>query len=178
MADDRESSGTDARIRAEEARDREAVHRVHAAAFPTPFEADLVDVLRERADPIVSLVAERDGAVVGHVLFTPVTLAGHPDLALMGLAPMAVRPEHQRSGVGSALVRAGLERCVRGGFDGAVVLGHAEYYPRFGFVPASRFGIDSAYDVPDDVFMARELRPGALQGRGGRIAYHAAFGGG
>jgi len=164
------------RVRPEEPRDHAAVHAIHAAAFETAAEARLVDALRARARPIVSLVAERDGAVVGHVLFTPVKLDGHPELALAGLAPLAVAPGVQRTGVGSTLTRAGLEHCRAAGFEAAVVLGHPEYYPRFGFVPASRFGIDSEYPVPDEVFMALELREGALEGRGGRARYHAAFG--
>jgi putative acetyltransferase len=88
---------------------------------------------------------------------------------------MAVMPEHQRKGIGSALVRAGLEHCKRLGFVAVVVLGHAEYYPRFGFSPAARFGIRSEYDVPDDVFMAVELQPAALSGKTGTVKYHAAF---
>jgi putative acetyltransferase len=93
----------------------------------------------------------------------------------MGLAPMAVVPERQRHGIGSALVRAGLDECRRLGAVAVVVLGHAEYYPRFGFVPASRFSLVSEYDVPDDVFMAMELEPAALQGKSGTIKYDAVF---
>jgi len=89
---------------------------------------------------------------------------------------MAVLPTHQRRGIGSALVRQGLERCRRMGCSAVVVLGHPEYYPRFGFVPASRYGISSEYDVPDEVFMAIEIEPGALQGLSGRAAYDDAFG--
>src|SRR6185503_109729 len=117
-------------VRAEEQRDWAAVHAVNVAAFETPEEANLVDALREHARPIASLVAEDDGAIVGHIMFSPVTLAGHPELRIMGLAPMAVVPEHQREGIGSALVRAGLEECRKLGFGAAVVLGHPAYYPR------------------------------------------------
>jgi putative acetyltransferase len=163
-------------IRAEENKDREAVHAVNASAFETPLEANLVDALRAQAEPVVSLVAEDDGAIVGHIMFTPVSLSGHPGLKVMGLAPMAVAPEHQRKGIGSALVRAGLERCRQLDFAAVVVLGHPEYYPRFGFSPSTRFGIGSEYDVPEDVFMATELQPGALSGKAGTVKYHAAFG--
>lgn len=148
---------------------------VNAAAFETSAESNLIDALREQAVPIVSLVADDNGVIVGHIMFSAVTLSGHPDLKVMGLGPMAVMPEHQRKGIGSALVRAGLEHCKRLGFVAVVVLGHAEYYPRFGFSPAARFGIRSEYDVPDDVFMAVELQPAALSGKTGTVKYHAAF---
>jgi putative acetyltransferase len=126
-------------IRAETDADHAAIHAVNAAAFPTAAEADLVDALRQQARPLISLVAEQDGVIVGHILFSPVTLDSQPDLRIMGLAPMAVAPEHQRSGIGSALVRAGLEQCRQLGYQAVVVLGHPEYYPRFGFVPSVRF---------------------------------------
>jgi len=162
-------------IRAEEEDDLAAVRAVNVSAFATPSEANLVDALREEALPVVSLVAERDGAVVGHIMFSQVSLSGHPGVMVMGLGPMAVAPEYQREGVGSELVRAGLEQCKRMGFVAVVVLGHPEYYPRFGFSPSSRFGIDCDYEVPDEVFMAMELQPEALSGKAGRVKYHAVF---
>jgi len=163
-------------VRPESPSDSEPIRRVHEAAFGTKVEADLVDLLRGQAAPIVSLVAEEDGSVVGHILFSPVTLPDHADLTIMGLAPMAVRPDRQRRGVGSTLVTAGLEACRAFDTHAVVVLGHATYYPRFGFVPASRLGIRSEYDVPDEVFMAMELQPRALAGRSGTVRYHPAFG--
>ena len=163
------------RIRAEEPNDWDAVHAVHTSAFETPAEANLVDALRKQAHPIVCLVATDDDTVVGHILFSPVSLSGHPGLNMMGLAPVAVIPNHQRKGIGSALVRAGLEQCKRLGYGAVVVLGHPEYYPRFGFLPSTRFGIGCEYDVPEDVFMVLELQPGFLHGASGIIQYHAAF---
>ena len=162
-------------IRVEEPNDRASVYAVNASAFESSAEADLVDALREQAWPIVSLVAEKNRNVVGHIMFSPVSLSGHPDLKAMGLAPMAVAPEHQRQGIGSALVRTGLEQCKQLGFVAVIVLGHAAYYTRFGFSPSSRFGIDSEYEVPEEVFMALELQTGALNGKTGTVKYHAAF---
>jgi putative acetyltransferase len=162
-------------IRAEQPGDWVAVHRVNEAAFETHLEVNLVDALRQQEPAVLSLVAAHDEAVVGHIMFSPVSLSEHPGLRIMGLAPMAVAPPHQRSGIGSALVRAGLERCKELGFGAVVVLGHPEYYPRFGFSPASRFGIGCEYDVPDDVFMMLELQPGFLDGTSGVIRYHDAF---
>jgi len=162
-------------IRPEARGDHARVRVVNVAAFETPAEADLVDALRIQARPLVSLVAEEYGAIAGHIMFSPVTLPGHPALALMGLAPMAVEPARQRAGIGSALVRAGLEACRRLAAGAVVVLGHPDYYPRFGFVPGVRIGLGCEYDVPAEAFMVLELRPGALRGATGRVQYHAAF---
>ncbi len=166
----------DIEIRAERETDLDGVRAVNISAFETPSEANLVDTLRKQATPVVSLVAEEGDTIVGHIMFSPVSLSGHPELLIMGLAPMAVTPEHQRKGIGSALVRAGLEQCKQLGFVAVVVLGHPEYYPRFGFSPASRFGIDCEYEVPAEVFMAMELQREALSEKAGRVKYHAAFG--
>ena len=165
-------------IRPEEASDVEWIREVNVRAFETRAEADLVDTLRTDARPLISLVAQQDGEIVGHIMFSPVSLSGHADLRVMGLAPMAVLPSRQRQGVGTALVREGIQRCRANGADAVVVLGYADYYPRFGFLPASRWGIRSEYDVPDDVFMALELKDGCLTGRSGTIRYHRAFAGG
>jgi putative acetyltransferase len=162
-------------VRDEHPADSAAVRRVNVAAFERDAEADLVDALRRQARPLVSLVAEHAGEVVGHILFTPVTLAGQPQLRIMGLAPLAVLPALQRQGVGSALTRAGLARCAEQGADAVVVLGHPDYYPRFGFAPAAARGLRCEYDVPDDAFMVMELRAGALRGAHGTLAYHPAF---
>ncbi len=162
-------------IRSEEEMNWAAVHALNAAAFETPAEANLVDTLRQQARPVVSLVAEDNRVVVGHIMFSPVVLPGHPELMIMGLAPMAVVPEHQRKGIGSALVRAGLERCKQLGCGAVVVLGHPEYYPRFGFSPSARFGIGCEYEVPEEAFMVIELQPGFLEGVSGKVKYYEAF---
>lgn len=162
-------------IRAEDNFDRDAVRAVNVAAFEGTSEADLVDALRQQVERLVSLVAVEDGVVIGHIMFSPVSLSGNSDLKLMGLGPMAVVPAHQRQGVGTALVRAGLDQCKRSDVSAVVVVGHPEYYPHFGFLPASRFGISSEFDVPDDVFMALELHPKALQCSSGQVKYHPLF---
>jgi putative acetyltransferase len=92
-----------------------------------------------------------------------------------GLGPMAVRPAWQRQGIGSQLVREGLEECWRSGYEAVVVLGHPEYYPRFGFVPASRFGLRCEFEAPDEAFMALELRSGVLSAGGGVVRYASEF---
>ena len=162
-------------IRDERRADAEGVRAVNLAAFETSAEADLVDALREQAAPLLSLVAEDAGTIVGHILFTPVTLVDGPNLPLMGLAPLAVVPERQRQGIGSRLLLEGLDRCRDTGVAAVVLIGHATYYPRFGFVPGSRCGIRCEFDVPDDVFMVHELQEGALRGVTGMVRYHPAF---
>ncbi|MEQ8315553.1 MAG: N-acetyltransferase [Gammaproteobacteria bacterium] len=162
-------------IRNEESPDREKIYRINLAAFPTDAEAKLVDQLRLRADLCISLVAARHDDLIGHLMLSPVTLDSATDLNLMGLAPMAVLPEMQNQGIGSLLVTAGLQRCQELGIGAVVVLGHPQYYPSFGFVPASQFGISSHYDVPDEVFMAQELIPDYLAHHSGKISYHPAF---
>lgn len=163
------------KIRDETPADIEVVRGLNLAAFDGAAESRLVDGLRANADPIVSLVAEDDGEVVGHILFSPVTHSQDPDLKMMGLAPMAVMPDRQNAGIGSALVESGLERCKELGVAGVIVLGHPNYYPRFGFVASSTFGIVSEYDVPEGVFMVLELQDSALQDKAGRVHYHQEF---
>ena len=163
-------------IRPERTEEIAAIRRVNLAAFETSVEADIVDALRQHAQPFLSLVALDADEVVGHIAFSPVTLVPYSHLRIAGLGPIAVLPSHQRQDIGSSLVRAGLLEVRRVGFQAVVVLGHEHYYPRFGFLTASRFGLKSEYEVPDDVFMALELNAGALSGHSGTVRYHAAFG--
>jgi putative acetyltransferase len=160
-------------VRAERPSDILAVYAVHAASFPTSVEATLVDALREAGQLVVSLVAESSGVVVGHVAFSPVFATG--SAKGVGLAPLAVRPEHRRRGVGAALVRSGIAACQQAGFGWCVVLGEPEYYARFGFRPATTFGLRDEYGG-GDAFQAIELAPGELPTGVGLVRYAPAFG--
>lgn len=131
-------------IRKEKGSDKEQIWKVNVAAFNTDAEANLVNALRDSGNPFISLVAEEDNNIAGHILFTPVELIGNNSgLKLMGLAPMAVLPKFQKKGIGSQLVKKGIENCTAQGYDAIVVLGHAEFYPKFGFVPSVKYGIKS-----------------------------------
>jgi len=127
---------------------------------------------------LLSLVAEVDGAVVGHILFSPVTIETEASTkSAVGLAPMAVLPGHQRQGIGARLIERGLQELRRQGHTAVVVLGHPGYYPRFGFERASRFGLRCQFDCPDEAFMALELQPGALAEVRGLVRYRPELGG-
>jgi putative acetyltransferase len=161
-------------LRPERPEDFAAIDGVHERAFGRRGEAALVRALREQAQPYVALVAEQDGRVVGHVVFSPVSIEGGSPPAL-GLGPLAVEPSRQRDGIGAWLVRAGFERCAEAGARIVVVLGHASYYPRFGFRPASPLGLRYRSRDFDPSFFALELAPGALAGISGQVRYHEAF---
>ena len=165
---------TNVSIRPEEPRDALGVRETNEQAFGTSLEAGLVDALRG-ASGSVALVATIDDRVVGHILFTPVTLDPPADVRVAGLAPMSVLPEYQRSGVGAALVRAGLEECRRRQYAAVVVVGHPEYYPRFGFVPGHTKRLQCEFPVPQEAFMVLELAAGALAGVSGVVRYRPEF---
>jgi putative acetyltransferase len=160
-------------IRDERPADAAAVRDVVTRAFERTAEASLVDLLRTAGKATCSLVAERDGGVVGHVLFSPVTLERAP--FGWGLAPLAVAPDAQRTGVGGALVRAGLARARAAGVATVVVLGSPAYYGRFGFVAADRHRLTCEYDVPPGVFQVTALVPSALVERRGLVRYTDEF---
>ena len=163
-------------VRREKTEDQPSVRRIIVLAFGQPNEADLVDALRAEARPLISLVAIVDERLAGHICFSPVTIETDAGaFTAMGLGPMAVLPDYQNQGIGSRLVMEGLQECERIGQEIVVVLGHANYYPRFGFAPASLKGLRSEYDVPDEVFMVIELKEGALAGRRGLVKYHPEF---
>lgn len=163
-------------VREEVAADFERIDEVNCLAFPTDAEARLVRLLREQARPFVSLVAIDASAVVGHIAFSPVRLASKEPIFVMGLGPMSVVPERQRRGVGGRLVEAGIHECRRLGVQALVVLGHIDYYPKFGFLPASRWDVKCEYDVPDEAFMLLELEAGCVPPDAKLARYHEAFG--
>jgi putative acetyltransferase len=163
-------------IRQERPEDVAEVRRVNELAFEQPAEANLVDKLRLACSDALSLVAVEDG-VVGHILFTPVVVeSGERRVSGMGLAPMAVAPDHQRRGIGSELVRRGLEILRQRGCPFVVVVGHPEYYPRFGFEPASTRGLVSQWEgIPDAAFMVLILDGRAMTGVSGVARYREEF---
>jgi putative acetyltransferase len=161
-------------IRAEIQTDVDSVRVVNDAAFPTEVEGKLVDALRKSGKSVISLVAESEGRVVGHILFSPVTVEIGSKKGL-GLAPVAVLPSFQSQGIGSNLIKAGLEVAKDRGYDFVVLLGEPEYYQRFGFEKASSFGLDNEYGV-DEPFMAIASRPEGLEGISGIVKYESEFG--
>lgn len=170
---------SEARIRCETRADHEAIHALVHAAFEQLDEAQLVDALRAAGRVVLSLVAELEGRVVGHVLLSRCDIVDgddrHPCLAL---APVAVSPDLQRAGIGQALVREAVARASAdsGSFVAIIVLGHPEYYPRFGFERADGHGIACPFEAPAEAFMVLPLRPGALAGLCGVVEYAPEFG--
>lgn len=160
-------------LRCETDADIPFIRQVHQAAFPTGAEADLVDALRSNGNLIVSLVACRDDQVIGHIAFSPVSVDGQNANGL-GLAPVAVLPMHQRSGYGSALIRAGLDACRAAGVEFVVVLGEPRFYAQFGFATASRMGFQNEYRAGDE-FMAIALREGSPDDVSGLVRYGDEF---
>jgi putative acetyltransferase len=165
-------------VRVERKSDYAAIREVLVAAFETPAEADLVEALRENGNLLISLVAERDGEIVGHIAFSPITVENDTDMwQAVGLGPLAIAPAFQRQGFGSALMYAGLESARQQGHEVVFVLGHPTYYPQFGFVKAADYGLRWERDVPPEVFMVQELQKGALAGRSGVVRYGPEFDG-
>ena len=133
---------SDVTVRPEVKDDLPAIDRVNREAFGREGEALIVKAVREGGEPTISLVAVADGDVVGHILFSPATISSDSrEWPAIGLAPMSVLPEYQRQGIGSKLVNRGLDSCREAGYERAIVLGHASYYPRFGFRPAQVWDI-------------------------------------
>jgi len=162
-------------IRPERPADRDAIAELNRAAFGGPDEAELVDRLRDGPKPVISIVATDGAQLVGHIMFSPlaVEIDGRRPSAL-ALAPLAVAPDRQRSGIGSRLVAAGLHAAREAGAEAVFVLGHRAFYPRFGFSAALAARFEAAFSGAS--FMALELVPRALEGSGGTATYSVAFG--
>jgi putative acetyltransferase len=163
-------------VRPEQPTDIAAIREVNERAFASPDEAKLVEALRQAHAITMSLVAEVDGRIVGHILFSPVDIDrdNGQDIAV-GLGPMAVLPDVQRRGIGKALLGTGLEKIRDAGHGAIVVVGHPSYYPRFGFKSASEFGLRWEVAGHENAFFAIELRPGFLGVRPGVVRYRPEF---
>jgi len=173
-----DNAGGTLTVRAEKAEDIGAIRKLNKKAFKGNDESKLIDAIRgsDGFIPGLSLAAEKDGKIVGHILFSPVKIKGPAGAApALALAPMAVLPAFQNQGIGTELVKRGLEECRKLGHKIVVVVGHAGYYPRFGFVKAGEKGLQLPFEAPEEIFMALELVPGALDEVKGTVEYPPAF---
>lgn len=162
-------------IRPEADQDRAAIWYVNQKAFGGDDEANLVDALRDGGFVEVSLVVEADGEVVGHILFSQLSIVTKVGTVVaLSLAPMAVLPSHQRRGIGSRLVEAGLDACRERGHKIVLVLGHPDFYPRFGFSAELARPLESPFRG-GEAWMALELVPDALEGVEGRVEFSQPF---
>jgi putative acetyltransferase len=149
------------------------IRDLNRRAFGQDQEGNIVDALRSNGAALLSLVATLNGTVVGHIIYSPLSVGGKVTGAALG--PMAVLPEHQRQGIGSELVKAGNRKLEDSGCPFIVVVGHPQFYPRFGFRPASTQGIRCEWEVPDDVFMLLVLDQAKMQGVSGLAKYRHEF---
>lgn len=160
-------------IREEGPDDVAAVRALNRRAFGQDLEGDIVDALRSNGASVLSLVATRNGQVVGHILYSPVSVGG--DVTGAALGPMSVLPEHQRRGIGSQLVETGNRRLKEAGCPFILLVGHPDFYPRFGFTPASSHGIVCEWEVPDDAFLLLVLDEARMRGVSGLARYRPEF---
>ena len=162
-------------IRHEQPKDYTAIRLINLAAFETDDEAKLVEEIRKKVPEMISLIAEKDEQILGHIMFSPAKCNHCPTVKIAGLAPMAVLPEYQNSGIGSKLIKAGLAACKNSGYLAVIVLGHPNYYPKFGFIPSVNYDLTCEYDVPPEVFMVLELQKDILKSCKGILEYHPVF---
>jgi putative acetyltransferase len=161
-------------IRPASLEDAAAIRRVHVTAFPTAAEADVVERLRASGKAVIELVALDGDSIVGHIVFSPVALRPRAGAVGLGLAPLAVLPDHEKHGVGRRLIQNGLAECHRWGAGFVVVIGDPPYYSRFGFEPAAKHGLRSQYPARD-AFMVFKLEAGALPPPGTLVNYAPEF---
>jgi putative acetyltransferase len=160
-------------IREERPNDVGAIRDLNRRAFEQDQESNIVDALRANGAALLSLVATLNDRVVGHITYSSLSIDGKLRGAALG--PMAVLPDCQRQGIGSKLIEAGNRKLKDAGCPFIIVVGHADYYPRFGFRPASEHGIKCEWDVPDDVFMLLVLDPAKMEGVSGLAKYRHEF---
>jgi len=160
-------------IREERPADVAAVREVNRRAFEQERESNIVDALRANGGALLSLVATIHDQVIGHVMYSRVSVGDMVNGAALG--PMAVLPEHQRQGIGTRLIDTGNQKIKDAGYPFIIVVGHAEYYPRFGFRPAGKYGIKCEWDVPEEVFMVLMLDAAKMQGVAGLAKYRDEF---
>lgn len=164
-------------VRKEDKKDYKNIYKLNKSAFGQENESRLVEKIRNGSNfiPELSLIADIDGKIVGHILFSRVKIIKDPIFEILALAPMAVLPEFQGKGVGSKLIKQGMEKAKELGFDSVIVLGHKDYYQRFGFKKASIWNIKCPFEVPDEAFMAVELIDGVLESKAGTVKYPIEF---
>ena len=164
-------------IRSEKFEDEEEIYQINQLAFKRHDESKLIDNIRatDAFIPELSLIAEKNNIIVGHILFSHIHIISRKEWPSLALAPMAVLPAYQKKGIGSALIQEGLKRARAMGYPSVIVLGHKEYYPKFGFEKASKWGIKCPFEVPDESFMAKELFTAALDGKRGVVKYSEVF---
>jgi len=164
-------------IRMETEKDYEDISNVNRLAFGQEEESRLVNKIRNGNNFIadLSLVAETGGRIIGHILFSKIKISGSSIFESLALAPMAVVPDFQRKGIGAKLIVAGISKAKELNFGSIIVLGHKDYYPRFGFQKASKWNIKCPFEIPDEAFMAMELSENALKNKSGTVIYPNEF---
>lgn len=164
------------KIRKEGPGDFTVIKKINDLAFGQEQESKIIDSLRKNCDNLLSFVADDDGKVVGHIMFSPVMISGTEEpIWGMGLGPMAVLPEYQRRGIGSALVKEGIRILKDRNCPFIILVGHPEYYPRFGFKKASLYRIKCQWEVPEEAFMILVLDESAMSGVSGIAKYRDEF---
>ena len=164
-------------IRQEKKEDFNSIYEINKQAFKQQDESELIERIRASKHfvPELSLVAEENGKIIGHILFSKIKIIGEQEYESLALAPMAVLPDFQKQGIGGRLIKEGLIKARELGFNSVIVLGHKDYYPRFGFERASKWNIKCPFEVPDEAFMAIELNIGALAEKSGVVEYPKEF---
>lgn len=165
------------KIRQEQKSDHRKVYEINKLVFNQENESMLIEKIRvgDSYVPELSLVAELDGEIIGHILFSKIKILGEAEYESLALGPMAVVPKHQKKGIGGKLLTTGLEIAKELGFESVIVVGHKDYYPRFGFEKASKWNIKCPFEVPDEAFMAIELVENSLKNKDGTVQYPKEF---